>query len=159
MAKNTEKNTDASQFNIPEGFEEENLGFAPYWKAAVGEGFTAKPIQLDARDPKFERWLLQNLGADLKCFKGPTKEAEEVTVKNGEHFTMSNYKGCDLTDYIGYDIFAKVVGTTPSKHPNDMFVWKLAMKTADRAALNAKRQEHAKAIAEMNRDAKNQLTA
>lgn len=71
-------------------WEEEQVGFAPYWNPEKDKWFYARIIEKDERDSEFVRYLMQ-AGVDTPCKRGPADGAEDITVKKGEYFTISVY--------------------------------------------------------------------
>lgn len=99
-------------------WEEEQVGFAPYWNPEKDKWFYARIIEKDERDPEFVRYLMQ-AGVDTPCKRGPAEGAEDVMVKKGEYFTISVYFSLqDLFDlYLetGIRPFMKVVAKDTTK--------------------------------------------
>lgn len=73
---------------------EEQVGFAPYWRATKGASIIARLVQKDTPEDSFVRYLLQ-AGQDIECFRGGKGDDEDedsrerVIVKKGEFFTVS----------------------------------------------------------------------
>lgn len=75
----------------PKGLEIGLSEFPAYWEPVEGASFTAYPVAIDKRDPDFERVVFRATHS-VDCFKGPKDDQEEVTVNEGENFTVSLYK-------------------------------------------------------------------
>jgi len=75
----------------PKGLEIGLSEFPAYWEPVEGASFTAYPVAIDKRDPDFERIVFRATHS-VDCFKGPKDDQEEVTVNEGENFTVSLYK-------------------------------------------------------------------
>ena len=73
-------------------FEEEQVGFAPYWTPSEGKFFLAKVKGIDAQDPEFLRFTFE-AATDTACQRGSktTGTIEDVNVKPGETFSCSVY--------------------------------------------------------------------
>lgn len=73
-----------------EGWEEEQVGFAPYWNPEEGKFFYGKVVARDERDPDFMRYLVQAL-MPHQCKRGAADDAEDVLVGTNEYFSISVY--------------------------------------------------------------------
>lgn len=114
------------------GWEEVETGFPPYWKPEIGKMLLGKVCVVDFRDPSFPRVVLQATKVPMPCQRGPVDDAESVTVKPGEFFTMSEYAALNLANYMDLEVAIKCVGerkvpadkarNLPSR---DMFEWKV----------------------------------
>ena len=130
----------------PDGWEEEQISFPPYWNpAAIGNSFRGIPQGLDNRDPDFPRFVLLAT-VPIKCEQGPRDDVEEVTVQPGELFTTSVYAALPLDRYIGWEVWVTVKDWIPDVGKGDG-VWRfgLRMKPEDRAKYHAQQLEEAKA--------------
>lgn len=90
-----------SDFDAIAGEEVVGSGFSPYCKPQVGRIYDCMPTDIDMRDPNFTRYVYQNLGKDLPCAAGPINDAEEVIVKTGEFFSMSEYRAIPFVALLG----------------------------------------------------------
>ncbi len=154
---NDEVNLPANPF---EGWSEEQLGFPPYFKAAIGKGFFARVITVDVRDPEFIRFVLQYLGmpndfkkptqldttTPLKCQKGKKDDAEDVMVKPGEFFTTSNYGGLPLENFLGESATIACTGKVSTGKPNDMYTWTVLTSAETKTRLAAQRLEEMRTL-------------
>lgn len=159
--KNAVKEAEVVETELPENpfatWEEEQLGFPPYIKAEVGAGYYGRIITADTRDPDFVRFVIQYLGmpsdfdnlakckldtkTPLKAKRGPKDDAEDVMVKVGEFFTVSNYVGLPLENYLGIEAMVDVTGTRPTKHPNDMYVFRIQLSPENKKLIQARRTQ------------------
>jgi hypothetical protein len=133
--------------NADEFSEDEQLGFPPYWKAAVGKAFIGRVIALDDSDPEFERWIFEAQHV-TKCQRGPAKEAKEVIVQQHEHFSTSAYgqfgdsaSGRGLHKYVGEVVKLECTGEVDTGQPSPMFVFKLSVNKETKARLLAANRE------------------
>lgn len=140
-----------------EGWEEDSVGFAPYYKVeGVGSCFFGKICTVDARDPEFIRYIVQCEVAPIKCQRGPVDGAEEVMVQPGEFFTVSAYAGLPAERYFDMSVFCKVkevrklppnVGTGGNrKVASDFFVWGVQLSADNRKLVNGRRTEELKML-------------
>ncbi len=159
--KNAVKDADVVETELPENpfanWEEEQLGFPPYIKAEVKKGYFCRVITADTRDPDFVRFVLQYLGMPsnfdklgqsklditkpLMCKRGPKEDAEEVAVKVGEFFTVSNYVGLPLENYLGVEAVVDVTGMRKTSQPNDMFVFRIQLSPENKALIQGRRAQ------------------
>jgi hypothetical protein len=114
------------------GWEEIETGFPPYWKPEIGKMILGKVCVVDFRDPSFPRVVLQATKVAIPCQRGPVEGAEDVLVKPGEFFTMSEYAALNLGNYIDLEVAIKCVGErgvpadkTRNLPKRDMFEWKV----------------------------------
>jgi hypothetical protein len=145
-------NFDESQFA---DYEEEQIGFPPYWKCnAVGDLFVGRIINLDLRDPDFERIVVQ-AGMTTECSRGPVDEQVPVTIKKGEIFSVSLYGGLRnaVADFLVTDdpIIVKCIGKQDTGQPSKMYVWQVRVSPRDKKLIEARRA--AKAMATLENDA------
>ena len=129
-------------------FEAQRTGtFPPYWKpdqeqleAGVPQGFVGQVLDYDSRDPNFRRWVML-AKTDLLCHTGPAADGEEVHVKAGEEFSISDFHGLDLTLYMGLTVAVRAVEKIAlTKSAHTLWRWKLGCHKADVATLNTRRQ-------------------
>lgn len=146
-----------------DSWEEEHIGFPPYWNPELGIKLVARVISLDMRDENFHRWVLQATRHNIKCAMGPAEDAEEVTVKPGELFTCSAYAGLPLDLFVGMEIMLnvknkrKLSGNAVSGGvKRDLWVFEVKVSPADKkllaerkASLTAKQLEDSKKSAEL----------
>ena len=141
-------------------WEEEQVGFAPYWNPEPGKFFVGTPVARDERDPSFLRYLIK-AAVDTQCKRGPVDEAEEVLVKKGEFFSVSVYYAlAEPFDAIlenftskGTDILAKVtaIKTAKTKEKNDVWQWKMHLPPEHKKLMTAMKETVRKAaLAEAN---------
>ena len=116
-----------------------NMYFSPDGKAAIVVAEAMK--RLDFRDPKMPRFIFENpLDIPIQCFKGPVDNAEPITVNKGEFFTLSQYKGLPIENYMDLEVMYKVIGTQDT--PNGkMYVWEPRMTAESKKIVNARRKE------------------
>lgn len=74
------------------GWEERQVGFAPYWEPEAGQKFFGQVIDFDDRDEKFHRYLCV-AGGPLDCFTGSEEQGTKTAkrVNKGDTFTISVY--------------------------------------------------------------------
>ena len=140
--KNTEQQVDENLANEFAGWEEENVGFPPYWNPETDKSFLATVVMLDDRDPVFTRYVLQ-AKKPLTCLRGPKKEQEPVDVKAGEFFTCSTYAGLPLAGYVGLDVLVTVKGTRDVGRPQPMWVFSIRVSPETRKILADRRAKAA----------------
>jgi hypothetical protein len=132
---------------IPEGWEEEQTGFPPYWNPGEGKSFRGIVIARDVRDPDFVRYHIRSTQEDLECAIGPAVDAEPVKVTKGEIFTVSEYSSLPLSDLLGLEIMAVALKQVPTKKAGQSrWVWKLFLPKESRKALDTRRAESAKLL-------------
>ncbi len=151
MAKNTAVKEELRSDGLPpdfENWESEKLGdFPPYFEPDEGKMFYAKIVGVDYADPEFHRIICQ-AEADVECLRGPKGEQEEVTVKKGELFTISEY--AIIANQVGFlimlqsAIVLKVVSKEQSRtNPkNSYWTFELKVSPNDKKRLQAIRFEH-----------------
>jgi hypothetical protein len=154
MAKTNEKKPNAEInpndfLSGLEGFdnwEEEQVGFPPYWNPELGVRISAKVIALDVRDELFHRWTLQATRKSIQCAIGPAEDAEPVTVKPGELFTCSAYAGLPLDLFVGLEVLIyvsdkrKLPGNEASKGvKRDLWVFKLLVAPESKKLLEERK--------------------
>jgi hypothetical protein len=148
MAKNRETEVvDESVIPIPEGYEDQQTGLPPYWspdEEALEQGkaqyFHARVIDYDDTNPEFHRWVLQALAPTI-CHRGPARDAEEVHVRIGEFFSVSDWAGLPLARYLGHPVFVFAKNKRPFG-TKGRTVWEWGLRTTKEvAALVAKRNE------------------
>jgi hypothetical protein len=129
----------------PNGWEEEQVGFAPYWTPEKGKTFLARVENFDMRDPKFQRFICENKGKAMTCHTGPQDDQKEVTVKKGERFSLSAYAGLPLLDYMGCEVFVEVVGKRKiAGQPNPMWVFTIRVSPETKRMLAERRRRDAR---------------
>lgn len=144
---------------MPEGYEEENISFPPYWTPEVGKAFHAMPVDIDLSDEEFPRIVLQNVGADLDCSQGSKDEQVKQVIKAGEHFTISKYAGLPLEKYMGYDCAVTVTGQRDVGQAKPMYVFALGVSKDAKLALTAERKERGLLAAARWKETRKQLSA
>ncbi len=122
------------------GFEEEQIGFPPYWTPVEGRKLRVKVIALDARDPEFVRWTVQATH-NVACQSGPSDEAEPRLVKSGEFFSMSMYAGLPLQRYVGEEIIISCKEERDIGGGKSFWVWSLRCTPEAHARVNARLDE------------------
>lgn len=152
MAKPTTETIDI--LNVPTNFDaEEQVGFAPYWAPVAGASFIGRVIAKEeaAKETDFTRYLLQ-AGEDVECARGAADEAEKVTVKKGEFFTISVYFSLQgLFDFYLENKFSPwmrvmAVDERPTKKAGQtVWTWKLQVAKADKAKADQLRAQNAAA--------------
>ncbi len=128
-------------------WEQQQLGFAPYFKPGVNmKPIHARVITADLADPDFVRFVMQNLGPTMQCGQGPVTDGEIVPVKRNEFFSISNYAGLPLEDYLGHEILLKCTGTRKTGKPNDMFVFTIETSPETTKLLAVSRAQRVKEL-------------
>jgi hypothetical protein len=121
------------------GFVEEQITFPPYWNPSEDGFFYGTPIDLDAKDPSFVRYVVE-AHADTPCFRGDKNSKEAVTVKTGEFFTLSAYAGLPLDRYIGIPCFVQVTGKREVGQPQPMWTFTLKVSAESKKILTEERK-------------------
>jgi hypothetical protein len=137
-------------------YEDENLSLPPYWVTDIGKTFAARVIDLDDRDPKFPRYVLEAM-APVDCQSGPRDEAEDVHVQIGEFFTCSTYAGLPLERYIGCRVIVKCDGTRKVNQPQPMYTFKMKMHPDDKKMVMEDRKALARAKMSQFRESRKNL--
>jgi hypothetical protein len=106
------------------GFEEEQVGFPPYWTPQAGRALKIRVVSFDQRDPTFPRWIVQATH-NVACQSGPSDEAEPRMVKTGEFFSMSLYAGLPLQRYVGEEVIVKCKEERDLKGGHSFWVWSI----------------------------------
>jgi hypothetical protein len=135
------------------GWQEVETGFPPYWKPEIGKMILGKVCVVDFRDPSFPRVVLQATKIEIPCQRGPVDDAEAVTIKTGEFFTMSEYAALNLGNYIDLEVAIKCVGErkvpadkTRNLPSREMFEWKVWTTPEAAALLKARSIEEMKLL-------------
>lgn len=92
--KNSNTKNPAPQAKTREGFVKDDIALPPYWNPQEGSEVYAQPVMIDATDPTFVRFVML-AKETTACKRGPSDDAENVTVEAGERFTMSVYRGLE----------------------------------------------------------------
>lgn len=167
----------------PEGWENEQIGFPPYWNPSMkldekgktipetGNSFLGIPIDLDERNPDFPRYVIEAI-RPIICKKGPAEDAEEILVKPGEFFTCSNYAALPLKEYFGYEVWVapsrkrKLAANEENPQKRDLWDFDLKVSPKTKLLLKQRRAQEATALREkqeryrlemIEKDAKNPL--
>jgi hypothetical protein len=139
----------ADGFEIPDfdQWVETQGGFPPYWTPEEGKRFYAKPVMIDARDPKFVRYVFEAL-APTECHRGATEEQEEVTVMPGEQFTCSAYAAMGMEFYLGIPVVVTTKEQQDSKSNPGHSYWNWSIKISPEHVpiLQARQAEQAKLL-------------
>jgi hypothetical protein len=90
-------------------FVKEKTGYPPYWQPAENQGFCGTVLRLDDKDPEFCRFVIR-AAADILCYQGPTDNADEVLVHQGEEFSCSVYAVLPLEKYFGCQVLVVCKG-------------------------------------------------
>lgn len=141
MAKNEAKSTESTEIDFS-AFQEEQVGFPPYWNPEEGKQFYALPISRDERDPDFHRYVLQAF-QDVDCQIGPSDDAETVKVKKGEFFTCSTYAALPLELYAlaKTPVLVSVKKKRELKGNKELWIFSVALAPADKKRLDSVRTE------------------
>lgn len=143
--KTAEENTGfeiAPGFEVPLGWEDESVGFPPYWSPAPGAAFRGKLMLRDDRDPEFVRYVFQNTNnLPLECATGKTDDAEQVMVQPGELFTVSLYAALPFDMMFGLEclLLAKDKVET-SKAGREVWRWRMILPPEAKKQLHERRQ-------------------
>jgi hypothetical protein len=125
----------------PQGWEEEQTGFPPYWNPSPGKAFRGVVLGLDEKDPDFPRYAFKATDQVI-CARGPADDAEEVIVKAGEFFTCSGYAALPLQRYIGFEVFVVAKSKRDIKGGKELWEFSLKIHPEEKKkllALEAKR--------------------
>lgn len=131
-------------------WEEEQVGFAPYWNPEENKFFVGTVVARDERDPEFLRYLIK-AAVDTQCKRGPVDEAEEVLVKKGEFFSISVYHAlAEPFDFIlenftskGEDLLTKLTAVKETKTKTQgrtVWQWKMHLPPEHKKKLNAMKE-------------------
>jgi hypothetical protein len=132
--------------SAPQGWEDEQTGFPPYWNPEVGKTFRGVVLGLDEKDPDFKRFALKATD-QIMCAQGPADDAEQVIVKPGEFFTCSAYAALPLERYVGFEVFVMAKNKRDIKGGKELWEFKLMIHPDEKKKLVAL---EAKRLAEMN---------
>jgi hypothetical protein len=125
-------------------WEEEQVGFAPYWNPEPLKWFLGRVVARDERDPDFVRYLMK-AEIDTPCKRGPVTDAEDVMIRKGEFFSISVYHSLEglFNAYLemGFTPAMKVtaVKEVPTKKSGQ--TWKVQVSPDDKKLLTKKRTE------------------
>jgi hypothetical protein len=135
-----------NQAGAPEGWEEESLGFPPYWNPEVGKSFRGVVMNRDERDPEFIRYVLLAT-APVTCATGPADESDVVHVAPGGKFTVSAYASLRLDELAGLEVFVKCIGKREIKNgKQELWQWQVFLSPEAKKQLAARRAEQAKEL-------------
>ena len=95
--------------------------FPPFLKIKEGARAHCKLVDFDDHDPDFERWVFMAL-SPAQCHQGPQEAGEDVVVKKGDLFTISNYATLRVSRYIGCEMMIECTGKIKANTPAG-FVW------------------------------------
>jgi hypothetical protein len=137
-----------------ENWEKVDIGFPPYWTPEVGKVIIGRVAALDFSDLSFHRVVMQATKATIPCQRGPADGAESVPVAPGEFFTMSEYAGMNLENFMDMEVFIKCSGTrtVPGDKARglparDMFEWTVKVSPDDKKRLQLMRADQMKLLA------------
>lgn len=153
--------------SAPDGWEQEQIGFPPYWNPRMtmvdptkpragmvpgtGNSFLGTVVNRDERDPNFTRYVVQASRA-IRCQNGPSDDAEEVIVQKGEFFTLSTYASLPLDDYFGMEVYVQPIGKRKIKddpetgEPRDLWRFSLMVSPESKKLLKNRREEHTRLL-------------
>jgi len=130
-------------------WEEEQVGFAPYWSPAEEKWFLAQVFARDDRDPDFIRYLMR-AGMLIPCKRGAGEDAEDIAVKPGGFFTISVYTSLrDTFDFYlesGIRPFVRIeaIKEVPTKKTGQTcWTWNVKVSPTDKKKLEFARKEKA----------------
>lgn len=129
----------------PDGWLEEATGFPPYWSPEINGGFRAVPLMIDLREPEFVRYVLRAT-VPVECWKGPSDEAEGVTVQPGQTFTCSAYAAMRLDQYFGHEVMVYATGKRDLTMGKKLWQFRVFVSPQTRKLLDAQRAEEAKRL-------------
>jgi len=141
------KNNTAMQIPNFENWEEEQVGFAPYWNPEENKWFYAQVVDKDERDPQFVRYLMR-AGMDTPCKRGPVDSQDDITVKTGEYFSVSVYFSLQgafdfylesgIKPYMKVLAINEVKTSTPGR---TCWTWKLLVSPDDKKKIQGAREK------------------
>jgi len=135
------------------GFVKEQINFPPYWNPEIGKKIYFTPMMVDDKNSNFIRFVCR-AEMPIACQTGPADEAEDITIKKGEYFTVSDYKALPLANYFGHAVLVEVVNKRKFKGddgtPRDLWVFDLTVSPETKRLLEAKREEVSKALSSGN---------
>jgi hypothetical protein len=151
---------------IPQEFVETEIGFPPYWKAAVNKGFRGIILGYDDRDPDFIRIHIENSGPPIDCQRGPVDDGVISTVSTGRIFTISKFGALPLEQYIGVDVVVlcvgsrKLPGNEASRNvPRDLFEWRVFVSKDVENLLRSRRAQEREQLAKLQQEARTKMLA
>jgi hypothetical protein len=127
--------------SAPQGWEDEQTGFPPYWNPEVGKAFRGVVLGLDEKDPDFPRYAFKATD-QVMCARGPADEAEKVIIKPGEFFSCSAYAALPLQRYIGFEVYVMAKNKRDIKGGKELWEFSLKIHPEEKKkllALEAKR--------------------
>ena len=139
-----------------EDWVEQQLGFAPYYNPKIGDTFVATPVEIDDKDPEFNRFVFV-AGMIMECARGPKDDAEPVTVNDGEQFTMGAYAMLAplFEDYLGMKCRVTVVDQIKiADGKRTLYRFKLAVSPSDNKLIAERKAARTKAKLAARRDEK-----
>jgi len=153
-ATNKAPNGNANEIDFST-WEEEQVGFAPYWNPEEGKFFVGTVVARDERDPEFLRYLIKAV-VDTVCKRGPVDEAEEILVRKGEFFSISVYHAlAEPFDFIlenftarGVDIQMKLTAVKEAKTKTQgrtVWQWKMHLPPEHKKMLTVAKETVRKA--------------
>ena len=147
---------------VPEGHEEEQVSFPPYWKPAALTGFRATVLYRDDRDPNFQRYVLQS-ATKLDCRIGEVRDGEIVTIQPGQNFSMGVYAALPLHLYFGLEVTVACMNERPlrpdpvTNDPRSMWTFRMFLSPEVRKLLASTRQEDIKALQQAQKSAQREM--
>jgi hypothetical protein len=137
------------------GWIKEETGFAPYWSPEAKKFFFAKCVGRDERDPEFVRYLMECAQDELPCKSGPKEESVDITVRNGDKFTISVYTQLDnlFNEFMESGLFpimrCEAVKEVKTKTPGQTcWIFDVRVSPEDRKQLSGYRAEKAQLMAQ-----------
>lgn len=150
-------NEELTADNFDDGFGDEvTVGFAPYWKAHEGGCFQGLVLKYEEQDQinqstgeveKFKRYTIV-ASRPIRCQRGATDDPESVLVPRGGKFTITEYAGLPLREYMGAEIRAMVTGSRKMKDrkKEDMWSWRVKVDRESGRFLREQMAAHAYAM-------------
>jgi hypothetical protein len=151
---------------VPQEFVETEIGFPPYWKAAVNKGFRGIVLGYDDRDPDFVRIHIENTGPAIDCQRGPVDDGVVQTVNPGRIFTISKFGALPLEQYLGVDVVVictgsrKLPGNEASRNvPRDLWEWRVFVSKEVETLLRSRRMQEREQLKRLQEEARGKMLA
>lgn len=148
-----------------EEFVKGDIGFPPYWKPNIAKGWRGIILARDIRNPKFQRFQIENTGPAFDCWTGPARDGVLVTVETGQVFSISAWRALPLDKYFGLEVVVIATGKREGMAPNeesdgqprDMWEWSLWTKKENQRLLASQTKEDLQFLVAQQREARRKM--